>query len=70
STLSGINLQTDNYFQYTSLCLLHANEVKKTQVHLLSNAFAFQVKRKYVSGKTSKRFHTNVKAFFAPDELP
>ena len=67
STLSGINLQTDNYFQYTSL---HANEVKKTQVHLLSNAFAFQVKRKYVSGKTSKRFHTNVKAFFAPDELP
>jgi fumarate reductase subunit C len=52
STLSGINLQTDNYFQYTS------------------NAFAFQVKRKYVSGKTSKRFHTNVKAFFAPDELP
>jgi len=53
-----------------SVCLLHANEVKKTQVHLLSNAFAFQVKRKYVSGKTSKRFHTNVKAFFAPDELP
>lgn len=52
------------------LCSLHANEVKKTQVHLLSNAFAFQVKRKYVSGKTSKRFHTNVKAFFAPDELP
>nr|DAK76460.1 MAG TPA: hypothetical protein [Caudoviricetes sp.] len=44
--------------------------MKKTQVHLLSNAFAFQVKRKYVSGKTSKRFHTNVKAFFAPDELP
>ena len=37
STLSGINLQTDNYFQYTS-----------TQVHFKRNVSTFYLKRKYV----------------------
>ena len=53
STLSGINLQTDNYFQYTSQIFLH----------LLKNAFAFGFKRKCVLLKTQVRFESNASTF-------
>lgn len=38
STLSGINLQTDNYFQYTSK---RKDVLLKTQVRLDQNSFTF-----------------------------
>ena len=45
STLSGINLQTDNYFQYTSNVFAFQSKRKdvllKTQVRLDQNSFTF-----------------------------
>ena len=49
STLSGINLQTDNYFQYTSVR-------GKTQVRSIQNALAFEVKRPCVLNQMHLRF--------------
>jgi hypothetical protein len=46
STLSGINLQTDNYFQYTSH---RKSMLKKTQVRLMQNVLAFYLKCTCVS---------------------
>ncbi|WP_462341198.1 hypothetical protein, partial [Phocaeicola plebeius] len=40
-TLSGINLQTDNYFQYTSVLM-------QTSLRFISNVLAFEIKRKGV----------------------
>ena len=42
STLSGINLQTDNYFQYTSPFVFVR---KKTPLRSIQNALAFELKR-------------------------
>ena len=42
STLSGINLQTDNYFQYTSLIFFMS---EKTPLRSIQNALAFELKR-------------------------
>ena len=53
STLSGLNLQTDNYFQYTSG--YRAGREK--------NASAFYLKRKCVCDKTQVRFTSNASAF-------
>ncbi|WP_220452235.1 hypothetical protein, partial [Phocaeicola plebeius] len=39
--LSGINLQTDNYFQYTSVLM-------QTSLRFISNVLAFEIKRKGV----------------------
>ncbi|WP_304229278.1 hypothetical protein, partial [Phocaeicola plebeius] len=52
-TLSGINLKTDNYFQYTSML----NEIR------VKNASAFAFKRKYVLLETQVRLTLNVSAF-------
>jgi len=49
STLSGINLQTDNYFQYTSKV---KNADEKTPLRFISNASTFEMKRKDVCIKT------------------
>ena len=58
STLSGINLQTDNYFQYTSnasaFYLKRKCVCDKTQVRFTSNARAFDSKRKGVFGEFGK----------------
>ncbi len=52
STLSGINLQTDNYFQYTSNASAFAFKRKyvllETQVRLTLNVSAFGIERKGV----------------------
>jgi len=52
STLSGINLQTDNYFQYTSNAsafdLKHKGVSLQTQGRFSSNARAFWMERTYV----------------------
>ena len=45
STLSGINLQTDNYFQYTSKRKGVSDEM---YLRLVSNVLAFWSKRKCV----------------------
>ena len=62
STLSGINLQTDNYFQYTShVFVLQIKRLcVQSQTHLClnSNALAFQVKRTCVSSKRTCVFYT------------
>lgn len=46
----------------------HSNKgfegAEKTQVHSSANAFAFEVKRKYVLEKTLRRFSPNASAFF------
>ena len=53
STLSGINLQTDNYFQYTSKRKYVSSQTPKS---LPPNAEAFQTKRQRVSFQTQRRF--------------
>ena len=63
STLSGINLQTDNYFQYTS-CL--KSSTKKTHLRFKPNTSTFYVKRPYVLLQTQGRFESNARAFFQP----
>ncbi|WP_444351367.1 hypothetical protein, partial [Phocaeicola plebeius] len=60
STLSGINLQTDNYFQYTSPSVFG---YQKTPLRLHQNTSTFELKRTYVLSKTPLRFKSNVKAF-------
>ncbi|WP_270665337.1 hypothetical protein, partial [Phocaeicola plebeius] len=52
-TLSGINLQTDNYFH-----------TLQTSLSLEENARTFQLKRKYVLVKTQVRLTPNVRAFY------
>jgi len=63
STLSGINLQTDNYFQYTSLSTKLFCVPFKTPKSLRQNAKEFKTKRLYVLMQTSLRFISNVLAF-------
>ena len=53
STLSGINLQTDNYFQYTS-----------TPWRSDKNVLAFKVKRPCVLLQMHLRLKLNALAFF------
>jgi hypothetical protein len=58
--LSGINLQTDNYFQYTSAVFPFLSKRLyvqfKTHLRLRSNVLAFYFKRTYVLGQTPLRF--------------
>ena len=61
STLSGINLQTDNYFQYTSGRNL---TLEKTPLRFNENASAFQTKRPCVWIETQGRFTENSFTFY------
>ena len=63
STLSGINLKTDNYFQYTSVC---KHLWKRTSLRFVLNAKTFYPKRTCVSLKTYLRLNSNALAFFYP----
>ena len=64
STLSGINLQTDNYFQYTSLSEKRLYVYRKTPKRFYKNALTFSLKRKYVLLQTQVRFDGNTRTFF------
>ena len=78
STLSGINLQTDNYFQYTSNAssfhLKRLYVLGKTHLRLKENVLAFCDERKDVflclfSGLEKRCFQTSSAPMMSRTEL-
>ena len=60
STLSGINLQTDNYFQYTSNALTFETKrlcvSTKAPLRFNQNSLAFYLERKGVLKRMQRKF--------------